>query len=252
MQATNIFNNNVVDCFDEETKKLINDGINPLQFEGLKVSVTSNDSIAINEDTKPKVILSASGMCEAGRIRHHLKHNLWKETSTILFVGYQAIGTLGRNLLEGATSVKLFGEEIAVKARIESLKGISGHGDQKELIRWLEAMEIKPEKVFVVHGEDNVCDYFANLLDKEHGFNTYAPYSGTEFDLLTGEIIKEGVPIPIKKKSAKERRASSVYENLLAAGQRLLAVIKRSEGGTNKDLAKFTNQIQNLCDKWDR
>ena len=252
VQATNIFNNNVVDCFDEETKKLINDGINPLQFEGLKVSVTSNDSIAINEDTKPKVILSASGMCEAGRIRHHLKHNLWKENSTILFVGYQAIGTLGRNLLEGATSVKLFGEEIAVKARIESLKGISGHGDQKELIRWLEAMEIKPEKVFVVHGEDNVCDYFANLLDKEHGFNTYAPYSGTEFDLLTGEIIKEGVPIPIKKKSAKERRASSVYENLLAAGQRLLAVIKRSEGGTNKDLAKFTNQIQNLCDKWDR
>lgn len=107
VQATNIFNNNVVDCFDEETKKLINDGINPLQFEGLKVSVTSNDSIAINEDTKPKVILSASGMCEAGRIRHHLKHNLWKENSTILFVGYQAIGTLGRNLLEGATSVKL-------------------------------------------------------------------------------------------------------------------------------------------------
>ena len=252
VQATNIFNNNVIDCFDDETKKLINDGINPLQFEGLKVSVTSNDSIAINEDTKPKVILSASGMCEAGRIRHHLKHNLWKENSTILFVGYQAIGTLGRNLLEGATSVKLFGEEIAVKARIESLKGISGHGDQKELIRWLEAMEIKPEKVFVVHGEDNVCDYFANLLEKEHGFNTYAPYSGTEFDLLTGEIIKEGVPIPIKKKSAKERRASSVYENLLAAGQRLLAVIKRSEGGTNKDLAKFTNQIQNLCDKWDR
>ena len=96
VQATNIFNNNVVDCFDEETKKLINDGINPLQFEGLKVSVTSNDSIAINEDTKPKVILSASGMCEAGRIRHHLKHNLWKENSTILFVGYQAIGTLGR------------------------------------------------------------------------------------------------------------------------------------------------------------
>ena len=103
VQATNIFNNNVVDCFDEETKKLINDGINPLQFEGLKVSVTSNDSIAINEDTKPKVILSASGMCEAGRIRHHLKHNLWKENSTILFVGYQAIGTLGRNLLEGGS-----------------------------------------------------------------------------------------------------------------------------------------------------
>lgn len=252
IEATNVFNNNVIDCFDEETMELINMGVNPLKFDGLKVSVTSNESVAINQNNMPKVILSASGMCEAGRIRHHLKHNLWRENSTILFVGYQAVGTLGRAILEGATTVKLFGEEIAVKARIESLKGISGHGDQKELVKWLEGMKKRPEKVFVVHGEDEVCDIFAKLLRDEHGYDAYAPYSGTQFDLATGELIKEGVPIRIQNKSSKQRKPSTVYERLLAAGQRLLAVIKRNEGGANKDLAKFADQVQALCDKWDR
>lgn len=251
VEATNIFHGNVVDCFDQETMELINNGINPLQFPGLKLSVSSNDSIAINEDIKPKVILSASGMCEAGRIRHHLKHNLWKENNTILFVGFQTPGTLGRTILEGAKTVKLFGEEIAVNAHIENLKGISGHGDQKQLIKWLEAMKQKPEKVFVVHGEDQVCDIFAELLNKEYGYDTYAPYSGTQFDLLTGELLKEGVPIRIEQK-AKQRRAAGLYENLLNAGHRLMAVIKRNEGGANKDIAKFTSQINSLCDKWDR
>lgn len=251
VEATTIFNNNVIDCFDEETMELIHKGINPLKFDGLKVSVTSNDSIAINENTKPKVILSASGMCEAGRIRHHLKHNLWREESTILFVGFQTPGTLGRKILEGADTVKLFGEEIAVKAHIENLKGISGHGDQTQLIRWLKGMKQKPEKVFVVHGEDQVCDIFAEILQKECGYDSYAPYSGTQFDLATGELVKEGVPIKISA-SAKQRRAAGVYARLLAAGQRLMAVIKRNEGGANKDLARFASQIDALCDKWDR
>lgn len=251
VEATNVFNNNVIDCFDDETMELINMGINPLKFDGLKVSVSSNDSIAINEDIKPKVILSASGMCEAGRIRHHLKHNLWRPNSTILFVGYQAVGTLGRSIIEGATSVKLFGEEIAVKARIETLKGISGHGDQAGLIRWLEGMEKKPQKVFVVHGEDNVCDIFANLLRDEHGYDTYAPYSGTSFDLVSGKLVREAEPIKIQA-TEKKKKVFGVYERLVAAGQRLMAVIKRNEGGANKDLAKFADQIQALCDKWDR
>lgn len=251
VEATNIFSNNVEDCFDDETMELIHRGINPLKFDGLKVSVTSNDSIAINEDSKPKVILSASGMCEAGRIRHHLKHNLWRPESTILFVGFQAVGTLGRTILEGATSVKLFGEEIAVKAHIENLKGISGHGDQAGLIQWLEGMEHKPKKVFVVHGEDQVCDIFANHIKEKYGFDSYAPYSGAQFDLLSGELIKEGEPIRIQA-ARKQRKPSGVYERLLAAGQRLMAVIKRNEGGANKDLAKFADQVQALCDKWDR
>lgn len=251
VEATTIFNGDVVECFDEETMDLINNGINPLNFKGLKLSITSNDSVAINENMQPKVILSASGMCEAGRIRHHLKHNLWRENNTILFVGFQTPGTLGRTILEGAKTVKLFGEEIAVNAHIENLKGISGHGDQKELIKWLDAMTIKPQKVFVVHGEDKVCDYFADLLNKEHGYDTYAPYSGTSFDLATGEFVKEAEPIRITA-TAKQKRASGLYENLVNAGHRLLAVIKRNEGGTNKDIAKFTSQIQSLCDKWDR
>ena len=251
VEATSIFNKNIIDCFDQETMELIKEGINPLRFDGLNVSVTTQESIAINEDKKPKVILSASGMCEAGRIRHHLKHNLWREECTVLFVGYQAVGTLGRNLLEGAQSVKLFGEEIAVKAHIENLKGVSGHADQKGLIHWLESMVKRSEQVFVVHGEDQVCDIFAELLQKEHGYQAYAPYSGTQFDLISGELIKEGEPERVKQK-AKQRRAAGVYENLLAAGSRLMAVIKRNEGGANKDLAKFTSQIQALCDKWDR
>ncbi len=251
VEATSIFNGNVLECFDEETMELIRNGINPLRFEGLKLSVTSNDSIAINENTKPKVILSASGMCEAGHIRHHLKHNLWRENNTILFVGFQTLGTLGRAILEGAKTVKLFGEEIAVNAHIENLKGISGHGDQKQLIKWLQAMKQRPEKVFVVHGEDTVCDIFAELLNKEYGYQTYAPYSGTQINLATGELVKEGIPIRISQK-AKQRRATGLYENLVNAGHRLMAVIKRNEGGTNKDIAKFTSQIQSLCDKWDR
>lgn len=251
VEATNIFNKNVMDCFDEETMKMIESGINPLQFEGLKTSVTSNESIAINEDKKPKVILSASGMCEAGRIRHHLKHNLWREDSTILFVGFQTPGTLGRHLLEGASSVKLFGEEIAVKAKIENLHGISGHGDQKGLIHWLNSMRQRPDRVFVVHGEDTVCDFFAELLRSEYNYDTYAPYSGTEFDLAKGELIREGIPVKVSG-TAKKKRAAGVYARLFAAGQRLMAVIKRNEGGSNKDLAKFASQIEALCDKWDR
>lgn len=251
IEATTIFNKHVMECFDEETMALIKQGINPLKFEGLKVSVSSNDSIAINENILPKVILSASGMCEAGRIRHHLKHNLWRPESTILFVGYQAVGTLGRMILEGASSVKLFGEEIAVKARIENLKGISGHGDRKGLTEWLNGMQQRPKKVFVVHGEDQVCDIFAEYLEKEHGYDAYAPYSGTSFDLIKGEIVSECAPIRIRRVS-KQRKPSGVYDRLLAAGQRLMAVIKRNEGGANKDLAKFADQIQALCDKWDR
>ena len=131
------FQKNTKGCFDEDALKLVQQGINPLVFPGLKLSTTSDDSRLINYDSKPKVIISASGMCEAGRIRHHLKHNLWRKECTILFVGYQAVGTLGRKLIEGVPSVKLFGETIEVCAKIETLKGISGHADMKGLLSWL-------------------------------------------------------------------------------------------------------------------
>ena len=133
VEATNIFHKSVEECFDEEARQLVQSGINPIQFPGLKVAVSSEESKMINFNQKSKVIISASGMCEAGRIRHHLKHNLWRTDSTILFVGYQVPGTLGYSLLNGVKKVKLFGEEIEVRASIVNLPGISGHADRDHL-----------------------------------------------------------------------------------------------------------------------
>ena len=252
VEATNIFGKNVQQCFDEEAKALVEKGINPIGFPGLKLSITSDDSKAINFDQQPKVILSASGMCEAGRIRHHLKHNLWRPESTIVFVGYQTRGTLGRALLEGAKEVKLFGEVIEVKAEITKIAGISGHADKNGLLKWINSFTEKPPKcVFVVHGEDKVCDEFARTLT-DSGYNTVAPYSGTVFDLIQGEFVKEALPVAVKKKAAAKKRSGDMFQRLLTAGQRLISVIRKNEGLSNKDTAKFTDQIQALCDKWDR
>ena len=252
VEATNIFGKNVQQCFDEEAKALVERGVNPIGFPGLKLSITSDDSKAINFDMEPKVILSASGMCEAGRIRHHLKHNLWRPESTIVFVGYQTRGTLGRALLEGAKEVRLFGETIEVKAQITKIAGISGHADKNGLLKWINNFTEKPPKrVFVVHGEDRVCDEFVRTLT-DSGYVASAPYSGTVFDLIQGEFVKEALPVTVKKKTASKRRASDMFQRLLTAGQRLLSVIRKNEGLSNKDTAKFTDQINALCDKWDR
>ena len=249
VEATGIFVENEMTCFDEEAMELVRRGINPIRFPGLRLSITSDESKAINFDMTPKVIVSASGMCEAGRIRHHLKHNLWRPECTILFVGYQAVGTLGRNLLEGAQEVRLFGEHIEVRASIEKLAGISGHADRNGLIDWISGFEKKPKLVFVVHGEDTVTDVFAQTLIDELDIDAYAPYSGTKFNLLTGTFDYEADPVPVTEK--KHHTSSSVFERLLAAGQRLIGVIKKNEGHPNKELAKFADQINSLCDKWD-
>ncbi len=220
-----------------------------------KVSLNNNFAHAEYKDTKinfidtPKVIISASGMCDAGRIRHHLKHNLWREECTVLFVGYQSVGTLGRNILEGAQEVKLFGEAVDVRAEIRALQGMSGHADKNGLIAWLNCFEKKPERVFIVHGEDTVCTSFAECLRHEYGYHTYAPFSGTRFDLLHNLLEYEAAPIAREKK-AKAAVANSVYARLEAAGQRLLAVIRNGKGMANKDMAKLADQINALCDKW--
>lgn len=253
VEATNIFNENRMGYFDEEAMALVNQGINPIGFSGLKVSVTSEDSKQINFDPKPKVIISASGMCEAGRIKHHLKHNLWRKECTVLFVGYQGAGTLGRALMEGADRVKLFGEEIEVQAHIERFEGISGHADRQGLIRWLRAIAKKPKKVFVVHGEDSVCSLFADFLKDEYGYDAEAPLYGAEYDLLQGAWLKAGERREEReKKPVTAHRVSNVYLRLLNAGKRLMTVIHHNEGGANKDLGKFADQINALCDKWDR
>mgnify|MGYP004500153801 FL=1 len=253
-EATNIFGLHKYDCFDEEALELIQKGINPISFPGLKISVTSEDSRAINFDEDCKVIISASGMCDAGRIKHHLKHNLWREDSTILFVGYQAVGTAGRALIEGAQEIKLFGEPVHVAAKICRMPGISGHADVNGLIDWIKAFDEKPKKVFVTHGEDSVTELFSARLRDEMGYDAYAPFSGTVFDLASGELVYEAEGIKIQKPASvqKASKAARAYEKLLALGHRLLSVIRKNEGCPNKDLEKFSREIQSLCDKWDR
>ena len=253
VEATNVFHKNVSECFDEETLQLVESGINPIRFPGLKVSVTSDESKFINFDPKPKVIISASGMCEAGRIRHHLKHNLWRADSTILFVGYQVPGTLGNMLLNGADKVKLFGEEVEVRAKIVNLPGISGHADQPHLLKWVKAFENTPKRIFVVHGDEESAVAFADLVRKETGIEAVAPYSGDIYDLGANLCVQLGDRKLSEKKTSKGKKAANtVFERLVACGQRLVAVIQKCEGMANKDLAKFADQINALCDKWDR
>jgi len=251
VEATEIFQRNMGECFDDDAKVLVAQGINPIKFPGLRLAITSDESKAINFENTPKVIISASGMCEAGRIRHHLKHNLWRPECTVLFVGYQAVGTLGRILADGEVKeVRLFGEPIEVRADIRQLAGLSGHADKDGLLDWINGFEEKPRKVFVVHGEESVATSFAECLKVEYGYHSYAPYSGTEFDLLTGKFLYEAAPVRITKK--RERSVSDVFSRLLAAGQRLLNVIRKNEGMANKDLAKFADQVISLCDRYDK
>lgn len=252
VEATNIYNGDLLDYYDEETLALLDQGITPIQFGGLRLSVTSDESRAINFDKSPKVILSASGMCEAGRIRHHLKHNLWRPESTVLFVGYQSEGTVGRKLIDGATTVKLFGEEIRVRAEIATLAGISGHADRDRMTAWLGSLPTKPKTVFVNHGSDEVCDEFAKHIEDTLRIPSTAPYNGAVYDLSVAQYVVQGNQKRIEKRSPVGRTVSEAFLRLLAAGQRLMSVIEKNRGGTNKDLAKFTDQINAISDKWER
>ena len=251
VEATGIFLQSHESNFDEETLAVLAQGVNPIWFEGVTLSVTSEESKLINADMQPKVILSASGMCEAGRIRHHLKHNLWRAESIILFVGYQAEGSLGRKLQEGAKNVKLFGEDIAVHAEIATLNGTSGHADRDGLLNWLAGFREKPGMVFVNHGDDSSCEAFRATLESM-GYRAEAPYSGTEYDLLTGKMTAytEGVKIDRAAAFRGSQRAKQVYGELLAAAEELLALVKTRKGRTNKDNAKMTAQIRDLIKKW--
>ena len=249
VEATGIFLQCDISCLDEKTMELVRQGINPIWSEGVTLSVTSEDSKLINEDRRPKVIISASGMCEAGRIRHHLKHNLWRPESVVLFVGYQAFGSLGRKLQDGAKAVKLFGEEIAVRAQIATLHGTSGHADRDGLLNWLKGFREKPGLVFVNHGDDDACTAFRALLE-EKGYRAEAPYSGTEYDLITGKMTVFTDGVAIRKTPKQDNRAKQIYGELLAAAEELLRLVRGRLGRPNKDNAKLTSQIRALTEKW--
>ena len=255
--ATKVFVNNAQYCYGAEAAALLKQGIDPIGCPDLVTAVTSEESIAINTDTVPKIIISASGMCDAGRIRHHLKHNLWRPESTILFVGYQAVGTPGRAIHDGAKKIKLFGEEIAVQAEIGVLRGLSGHADHDGLIKWIRSFEKKPQRVFINHGDSSVCDSFAEELRVDYGFETYSPFSGTEFDLLKNEFIRitEGVPIEEKKADTETQSSKpspkSLYAKLLIALERLTSLINKGSGRANADVEKMTRKINDLCNEWE-
>lgn len=251
IETIKVFDDNIYGYFDEEAMARVKQGIDPINFPTLKTTVTSDESKLINFDRQPKVIISASGMCDAGRIRHHLKHNLWRKDSTIVFVGYQAEGSLGRRLLDGVDKVKLFGETIEVNARIIKLDGISGHADQAGLIRWLKGFENRPEKVFLVHGEPDVLPVFEEKIRQELGWDAYAPYYTDVFDLVSGQQVYVA-PKTVRAKPRTQTGISKIYAALLKALDRLTAIVKKAGGYPNEDLKQATKAIEEICDKLER
>ncbi len=252
VEATGIFLQCDTQFLDDDMQELIRAGVNPIFFPGLELAVSQTESMAINEDHTPKVIISTSGMCDAGRIRHHLKHNLWRPECRILFVGYQAEGTLGRLLIDGLKEVKLFNEEITVAAQIDVLPGVSGHADKLGLLDWLKGFETKPELVFVNHGDPGAADSFVDCLKNELGYNAFAPYSGTRFDLLRGEFEVIARPRPIEGRREPSIKAARLFQALVAAAQRLLRVCKAMEGRPNRDLKRFTEEIEKLSNAMEK
>ena len=247
-KATTIFCGDLRGYLDEEARELVKDGTAMFSFPGLRMTESVEESKLLNADKTPKVIISASGMCDAGRIRHHLKYNLWRPESTIVFVGFQGEGTLGRTLLNGAKSVKLFGEEIAVQAEIENFKGLSSHADRDHLLAWAQSFEA-PTHFFVVHGDREVAPYFADSLNKL-GLSAHAPQYTEVYDLAANRLVEVGY-LPARKETTPAGKVSTAYQRLVAVGRLLQEVIARSKGRANKDLGNFADQIKQLIDRWD-
>jgi metallo-beta-lactamase family protein len=208
VSATEVFRNNL-DCFDEEAREYIKNGDNPLDFPSLRFTRSAEESKALNESTESMIIISASGMCEAGRIKHHLKHNLWRKESSIVFVGYQAAGTLGRRILDGAKKVRIFGEEINVDARVEMLEGLSGHADRTGLMHWLKSFRKKPRHIFVVHGEDEAMKEFGDMIFRELKIVPIIPEYGESF-----MVTAEGVAPADRKAERAEKRERYGFKRL--------------------------------------
>ena len=217
ISATEVFKENM-DLFDEETQNEISKGENPLEFPGLKFTMTADESKALNDDPTPSIIISASGMCDVGRIKHHLKHNLWNPKSTILFVGYQAPGTLGYNIVNGAKTVKIFGEEIAVNARVEYIEGYSGHADQEGLMNFVYSFIKKPKHIFLVHGEEESQEVLKEKIETETKLPVTIANFGETYELseekdieLTNTIERK---IPVTMKTEVIARLEKVKEEM--------------------------------------
>ena len=246
--ATTVFCGDLHGYLDEQALDLVKDGTHMFTFPNLNLVESSEESKMLNMDTTPKVIISASGMCDAGRIRHHLKHNLWRANSAVVFVGFQSPGTLGRRLLDGVEKVKLFGEEIAVKAKIVNFQGLSSHADHDHLVQWIKAFDPKPTHVFVVHGDEDVAPVFAEELNSL-GFHAHAAKFTECYDLAVNEMVSEGY-ISERKRTAQKSRADNLYAKLVAAAESLLEFAKRCKGRPNKDISALTGQIISLIERF--
>ena len=246
--ATTVFCGDLHGYLDEAALELVKDGTHMFSFPNLHLVETSEESKLLNMDKTPKIIISASGMCDAGRIRHHLKHNLWRRDSAVVFVGFQSPGTLGRRLLDGVESVKLFGEEIAVRAKVVNFQGLSSHADHDHLVEWIKSFDPKPARVFVVHGDEDVAPAFADELGTL-GFSAHAAKFTESYDLAADVMLNEGY-ISERKRTVQASRADNLYGKLLAAGESLLELIRKSKGMPNKDVISFTGQILSLINKY--
>lgn len=249
-EATKIYAGDLHGYLDEDAIAVLQGGDDLFTFPGLTLTQSTEESKALNMDPNPKIIISASGMCDAGRIRHHLKHNLWRPECAVVFVGYQGEGTLGRRLLDGAKSVKLFGEEIAVRARIVNFKGLSSHADRDHLLGWVEHFSPKPEQVFVVHGDAQVTELFASDLN-QRGLPAHAPLYEEVYDLLENRMLAKGIVLETKRTTGGASAPSPAFQRLQEVSKDLADLINRSRGRTNKDLAKLADQLRQVMDKWE-
>ena len=250
--ATTIFCGDLRGYLDQDALELVKDGTHMFNFPGLHLTETVDESKSLNEDHTPKVIISASGMCDAGRIRHHLKYNLWRADSAVVFVGFQSPGTLGRTLLDGTPSVKLFGEDVAVRARIVNFQGLSSHADHDHLLDWIgHFKEPKPQHVFVVHGDREVAPVFAQTVS-QLGFTAHAPQYTEEYDLLTCTQLAAGY-LPQRKTRTFDGapRVTAAYQKLVQLGDSLVGLIRRSKGRDNKTLAAFAETLRKILDKFE-
>lgn len=187
--ATEVFLKNL-DCLDEEVQEDIREGKKPLDFNGLRFTQSVEESRELNENANQSIIISASGMCEVGRIKHHLKHNLWRKESTILFVGYQAMGTLGRKIVDGAKNVKIFGEEITVNAEVDYIEAFSGHADKTGLLDFIDTFKVKPKQIYLVHGDEDAQMALADEIDNKFGIPVDIPYRGDVYEIDIDRIRK--------------------------------------------------------------
>ena len=254
VEATNVFQKAPAECFDEDMMELLKQGINPISFPELTLSVSTEESTAINFNDTPKVILAAAGMCNAGRIRHHLKHNLWRPECTIVFAGYQAEGTLGRILQDGIDSVRIFGEDIKVAAHIETMRDMSSHADQQELLKWASKIGRVSGRFFLVHGDDDAMEVLSGLIEQETGNKVDCPFSGSVYDLAAGEWVVKTEGIPYKKPETaatpQAAKVKSLNSELDDALQTLIAQVNNTKNGTNADKRKLATEILRLARKY--